>query len=166
MAEGENTIIYVMGVSGSGKSTIGKALAERLDFTFADGDDFHPPENVAKMSAGQPLDDLDRVSWLATIHAFAKKQARTRGVVIACSALKQKYRRQLALGIEPQVHWVYLRGDFEQIIERMQAREDHFMPQTLLASQFETLEEPEGAITVSIHRAPADIVEEILAQLS
>jgi 6-phosphogluconate dehydrogenase len=166
MDKGENTIIYVMGVSGSGKSTVGKALSLQLDIPFVDGDDFHPPENVAKMSAGQPLDDEDRRGWLREIQAFAKKQLQREGVVIACSALKQEYREQLMAGIESQVKWVYLQGDFELILQRMRAREGHFMPEALLQSQFDILEEPAQAIKVSIIHAPELIVKKILPQLT
>lgn len=166
MATGENTIIYVMGVSGSGKSTIGKALAFHLGIPFADGDDFHPPENVEKMAAGHPLDDEDRRDWLLAIHTYAKKHALRKGIVIACSALKQIYREQLTVGMYPWVKWVYLQGDYEVILQRMQARRGHFMPEALLQSQFDTLEEPVRAITVSILKSPQLIVKEILRQLT
>lgn len=155
-----------MGVSGSGKSTVGKALALHLGIPFADGDDFHPSENVAKMAAGHPLDDDDRKDWLGAIHAYAKKQVQKGGAVIACSALKQKYREQLMLGIDSSVKWVYLQGDFELILQRMQARRGHFMPEALLQSQFDTLEEPARAIQVSIRHAPELILKEILHQLA
>lgn len=155
-----------MGVSGSGKSTIGQELARQLGLPFADGDDFHPLENVAKMAAGMPLEDADRLGWLAAIHAFAKEQGKESGAVIACSALKQQYRRQLVQGIEPSVVWVYLQGSFELIRQRMQARQDHFMPEALLKSQFAILEEPQHAITVSVAPPPEVIIAEILAALA
>lgn len=164
-AKGENTIFYVMGVSGCGKSTIGKLLAARLELSFADGDDFHPAANVRKMEAGLPLDDGDRIGWLAAIYAFAKKQLEQGGAVIACSALKEKYREQLSQGIERQVVWIYLKGDYKLIFERMQARDGHFMPSSLLKSQFATLEEPTQAIIVNIGESPEAIVEKIYHSL-
>jgi len=163
-SKGENTIIYVMGVSGSGKSTIGQGLADALGLPFADGDDFHPPANVRKMKLGHPLNDEDRLGWLAAIAAFAKKQQAAKGAVIACSALKQKYREQLAQGIS-SVQWVYLEGDFELIRQRMQQRSNHFMPTALLQSQFDTLEAPVGAITVAISQPPEQIIADLAGQL-
>lgn len=164
--KGENTIFYVMGVSGCGKSTVGKLLAQRLGLPFADGDDFHPDANVEKMEAGLALDDTDRVGWLAAIYAFAKKQLKQQGVVIACSALKEKYRKQLSAGLDTQVVWVYLKGDYELILERMRSREDHFMPVSLLKSQFATLEEPSAAITVDIQHPPVEMVDKICTFLN
>ena len=132
--------LIVMGVSGSGKSTIGKALAERLGWTYEDGDDFHPPSNVAKMSAGQPLTDDDRWPWLRAIAAEIDRVAADGGhAVIACSALKRAYRDILVHGRD-DVRIVYLDGSRELIAERMAARKNHFMPPGLLDSQFATLE--------------------------
>ena len=153
-----------MGVSGSGKSTIGQGLANALGLPFADGDDFHPPANVRKMKLGRPLNDEDRLGWLAAIAAFAKQQQAAKGAVIACSALKQKYREQLAQGISG-VQWVYLKGDFELIRQRMQQRSNHFMPTALLQSQFDILEAPVGAITVAISQPPEQIIADVARQL-
>ncbi len=129
--------VVVMGVSGCGKSTIGRALAERLGATFRDADDFHPPANIDKMRSGTPLTDADRRPWLDGLNTMVKESG---PMVLACSALKQVYRQQLANGVDG-LHWVYLRTDFDTIDARMRRRE-HFMPATLLRSQFDALEEP------------------------
>lgn len=151
-------IYLVMGVSGCGKSTIGALLAERLDATFLDGDDFHPPANVAKMASGTPLNDADRIPWLREIRKSMDKQiANKQKAVYACSALKQMYRDILA-GPDQNVTFVYLKGTVKEIQERLQARSGHFMPTTLLQSQFDALEEPQDAIAVSIMGTPEEIV--------
>jgi gluconokinase len=157
-----------MGVSGSGKSTIAAALAVRLHWTYEDGDWFHPPANVEKMHAGHPLTDADRVSWLAAIATWIDStRAGGQHAVIACSALKRAYRDVL-VGDRPDVRIVYLKGDRDLIARRMSVRHGHFMPVSLLDSQFATLEEPgpdENPIVVSIDAHPRDIVEAIVAQL-
>lgn len=158
-------IIYIMGVSGSGKTTIGKKLSQRTGIPFFDGDDFHSPSNVEKMAAGQPLDDNDRAEWLTRINELAKEQMKMKGAIIACSALKEKYRKVLSQAITFPVFWVFLQGSYELIEKRMQARTDHFMPPTLLASQFKTLEAPRHAITVDITNDPDKIVQLIMSQL-
>lgn len=157
-------IIYVMGVSGSGKTTIGKALAERLGIPFFDADDFHPETNVAKMKAGLALTDQDREGWLTEINRAARRESKQSGAVFACSALKEKYREVLAAGLAG-VKWIFLCGDFEMISQRMKARTDHYMPQSLLTSQFEILEEPAHAIKIDVTRKPEDIVSELLLRL-
>ena len=129
-----------MGVSGCGKSTIGKLLAQELDIPFFDGDDFHPESNIQKMSNGQALNDADRQGWLETLNDLAKQQLAKNSCVIVCSALKQKYRDTLSLNINAETNWVYLSGSFNQIFDRLNSREGHFMPSELLISQFETLE--------------------------
>ena len=160
--------LVVMGVSGSGKSTIAERLAERLGWAYRDGDDFHPPSNVAKMSAGQPLTDADRKPWLQAI-ADAIDQTCDRGerAVFACSALKRAYRDILVHG-RSDVRIVYLEGSQALIAARMHARKDHFMPPGLLDSQFATLEPPgaeERPIVANID-APVDvIVASIVGQL-
>ena len=154
-----------MGVAGSGKTTIGKKLSARTGLPFFDGDDFHLPEKVEKMRRGEPLTDRDRAEWLARINAIAREQAKNKGAIIACSALKEKYRHVLTSGLAVPLHWVFLRGDFDVIEKRMKLRTDHFMPAALLVSQFETLEVPIGAITVDIHDEPDEIVEEIISRL-
>ncbi len=157
--------IIVMGVSGSGKTSIGAALAARLDCPFYDGDDFHPPENVAKMAAGIPLSDEDRAGWLDRLAALIRDGLQNgRSGVIACSALKETYRARLR--VDPQqVRFVYLKGSFDVILARMQARPGHYMKPDMLRSQFETLEEPGGAVVVDITQAPDRIVKNIIDRL-
>lgn len=142
--------IVVMGVSGSGKSTVGAALAHRLGVPFADADDLHPPANIAKMSAGRPLDDDDRRPWLAAVGQWLA--GHPHGAVMSCSALKRTYRDQLRAQL-PTVEFVYLSGSPEVIGRRQAAREDHFMPASLLTSQFailEPLQPDECGITVDV----------------
>ena len=157
-------LFFVMGVSGCGKSTIGKLLAETLHYPFFDGDDYHLEANVEKMAAGHPLTDGDRMGWLATLNQLAKKHRET-GAVITCSALKQSYRLLLAHQLSEQVYFVYLSGSFELIMGRLKQRKGHFMPPTLLKSQFEALEPPVGAIQVSIDNPPEVVVTEILTKV-
>jgi gluconokinase len=136
--------VYVlMGVSGSGKSTVGRALAQELDCPFYDGDDFHAPENVAKMARGIPLDDTDRYPWLARLNDLISDHL-TRGetAVVTCSALKKQYRDRLRAGNQSTV-FVYLEGDFDLIWRRMKRRHGHFMKSEMLKSQFEALQAPE-----------------------
>jgi len=162
-------IAVVMGVSGSGKTTIGRALAERLGWNFQEGDALHPPENVAKMSAGQPLDDNDRAPWLAAIAACIDGW-RVRGEhgVVSCSALKRSYRK-IIIGSRREVRLVYLAGSRALIADRLRSRRGHFMPANLLDSQFETLEPPgpeENAITVLVDEPVEKIVDRLVAELS
>jgi gluconokinase len=160
--------IIVMGVSGSGKSTIGALLAERLGWPFADADGFHPPENVAKMAAGTPLTDADRWPWLDAIaaHIDAARKA-GQPVVVACSALRRAYRDRLRAG-HGDLLFLHLSGAPEVIAARQAARQGHFMPPSLMASQFATLEdtvaEPD-AVTVSVKASPDEVVEAALAHL-
>lgn len=162
------TAIIVMGVSGCGKSTVGQALAGRLGWDFRDGDAFHPPANVAKMSAGAPLTDDDRWPWLDAIARHVAGLETGGGhVVIACSALKRAYRDRLRAS-GARIRFVHLAGTYELIDGRMKARVNHFMPPSLLASQFATLEPPgadEAAITVSIDAPPETIVATALDAL-
>jgi gluconokinase len=153
-------VIILMGVTGSGKTTVGLALAESLHWQFVDADDYHPPANVAKMRGGIPLDDADRAPWLASLrYAIAGWLQTGTDVVLACSALKQTYRDELL--VNPQVKLIYLRGNPELISQRLSQRHGHYMDPELLASQFATLEEPEGAIAVDIDADVPDIVTEI-----
>ncbi len=151
-------IYFIMGVAGSGKSTIGELLARKLVIPFFDADDFHPPANIQKMAAGTPLDDADRVPWLENIARTARHHVGAQGAVIACSALKAQYRSILATGIEAQARWIFLQGNMETIRQRMERRTDHFMPPGLLQSQFEALEPPEEAFVVDISESPEAIV--------
>lgn len=158
-----------MGVSGSGKTTIGQELATRLGWTYEDADDYHPPANVAKMRAGEALTDDDRWPWLAAIaDAIADKTAQGDHLVVGCSALKRAYRDALTRG-RSDIRFVYLKGSREVIGERLAARKGHFMPASLLDSQFATLEEPapeEHAIAVDIALPPAEVVDDIMRQLT
>lgn len=158
--------IIVMGVSGSGKSTVGEKLAEELGWIFFDADDYHPPENVAKMAAGNPLNDVDRAPWLAILHDLINVHIRaSRPMVLACSALKQIYRDQLQDG-NPATKIVYLQGTFELIWERMQAREDHWMKPEMLHSQFDALEEPADAWNVPIDASIEEQLQLIVQKLN
>lgn len=160
--------LIVMGVSGSGKSTIGKALADRLGWPYEDADDYHPPANVAKMSAGHPLTDDDRWPWLRAIAAEIDRVADDGGcVVFGCSALKRSYRDVLVHG-RADTRIVYLDGSRDLIASRMAARRHHFMPPGLLDSQFATLEPPsadESPIVIGIDMPVDQIVDGIVAQL-
>ncbi len=157
-------IYIVMGVSGCGKSTIAPLLAEALKIPFFDGDNFHPASNVAKMSARIPLTDEDRHGWLLALNNLAKEH-QEKGAVIVCSALKKIHRQKLSEGLEEKMVWVFLKGTYELILSRLKSRKGHFMPPSLLTSQFKTLEIPETALTVSIENEPPMIVGEILEQL-
>lgn len=153
--------IAVMGVSGSGKSTVGSLLAAELKLSFVDGDDLHPPENKKKMAAGVALNDADRVPWLDAIAAVLARGS----VVVACSALKRRYRDRLRAGA-PELRLIYLQGTPELLAERLSARQHEFMPAKLLDSQLATLEEPgsdEGALAVDVALAPGEIVSRAVA---
>ena len=157
-------IVIVMGVTGSGKTTIGKMLAQRLRSEYADADDFHSAANKDKMHRGIPLTDADRMPWLASIHDYlAKENAQQRSVVLGCSALKQSYRAILFDGLSVQL--VYLKGTYEVIDEHLRSRKGHFADDKILAAQFADLEEPADAIVVDVRHTPEQIVEEILKQL-
>ncbi|MHC5906093.1 gluconokinase [Streptomyces sp. S6] len=151
-------VVVVMGVSGTGKTTVGLLLAARLGVPYAEGDDFHPPANIAKMSAGIPLDDADRAPWLDSIGAWAHDRAGLGGVV-SCSALKRSYRDRLRAAA-PGLLFVHLGGSRELVEERMRRREGHFMPTALLDSQFATLEPlgvDEAGVAVDVAGAPEEI---------
>lgn len=160
------TVIVVMGVAGSGKSTVGRLLAERLDAAFEEGDAFHSDENVEKMRAGTPLTDADRDPWLKDLgHHIRRWLNENRRTVLACSALKKSYR-EILLGDRRGIALVYLRGTESLIRSRLEARRGHYMPVELLASQVAALEEPASAITVDVQPRPALIVEKILSELT
>lgn len=158
-------IILIMGTTASGKTTIGRMLAGRLGWDFADADDFHPPANVAKMSQGIPLTDADRAPWLQALHdKIVAWDAESRNVVLACSALKKAYRDQLLVG--SLVTLVYLKGSYELFSQRVQARQGHFAKIDILAGQFSDLEEPTEAITVDARLSPQGLVDEVCAALA
>jgi gluconokinase len=154
-------IVVVMGVSGAGKSTIGKLLAGRLGWSFLDADEHHPRENVAKMAAGTPLTDDDRWPWLQKLNLLLRNE---KNAVLACSALKEAYRQRLTGGIS-DCRIVHLRGGIELIRSRMKQRQHRYMPASLLESQFQTLEPPARAIEIDIAADPEACVAEILSGL-
>ena len=163
------SVLVVMGVSGSGKSTIAAMLAHRLHWLYEDGDWFHPKRNIEKMHHGEPLTDEDRWPWLHAIADWidATRRSGNRGIV-ACSALKRVYR-DILVGDRRDVRIIYLKGDRDLIAQRIAARADHFMPPQLLDSQFEALEEPgpdENPVIVSIEPSPREIVTQILSALN
>jgi gluconokinase len=157
-------IVVVIGVSGSGKTTIGTRLAQALGCEFLEGDALHSAANIDKMSRGIPLDDDDRRPWLSAIHAhMSDASERGADLVVACSALKHKYRQTLERGLA--VTWVYLKGSEALFRSRLQQRTSHFMKADMLASQFEALEEPSNAIVVDAATSPEVIVDQISRQL-
>jgi len=152
-----------MGVVGAGKTTIGMLLAQKLGWEFADADDFHPKQNIEKISQGIPLTDSDRAPWLAALHqAIERWNAEGRNVVLACSALKQSYRNELRVG---PVRFVYLKGDYDLLSRRLGSRHGHFATESILKSQLADLEEPEEAMTVTVDKSSDEIVSEIIRKL-
>lgn len=161
----KTSFFIVMGVSGSGKSSVGQSLAQSLGWDFYDADDFHPPENVAKMANGIPLDDSDRAPWLDLLHDMISSNLKAdQSGVLACSALKERYRQQLANG-NAGVQIVYLKGSYDLIWSRMEKRTDHYMKPHMLKSQFDVLEEPTNALVVDISLPINVIVQEILRSM-
>jgi carbohydrate kinase (thermoresistant glucokinase family) len=154
-----------MGVSGCGKTTVGKLLAREKSIPFFDADDFHPVENIQKMQAGKPLNDNDREPWLNILSKKIKEWNNKSGAVLACSALKESYRLTLTSRTD-RVLFIWLDGSFELIKSRMQNREGHYMPPKLLQSQFDALEPPSGAVKVGIDQSPDSILSEILNRLN
>lgn len=162
----EPRLIVVIGVSGCGKTTLGSSLSAAITALFMDADDFHPAQNVEKMRTGIALTDADRAPWLATLNSEIKARLATgRSVVVACSALKQSYRAAIAAEIS-NVDWIFLDGDFDAVAARLRGRENHYMPESLLRSQFDALERPADAICVPIELDPAAQVTAVLAALS
>jgi len=158
-------IVLVMGVSGSGKTTIGEALARELGWKYLDADNYHPMANIKKMAAGVPLQDADRWPWLEKINEeLVKFQERGKSIVVGCSALKEAYRERLARGLR-DFKVVYLRGEFPLIQSRIAARKHRFMPATLLQSQFDALEPPQDAIEVDVAGDLSHSVAAILKRL-
>jgi gluconokinase len=157
-------IVIVMGVTGSGKTSIGRLLAEQMGWEFADADDFHPRANVEKMERGIPLNDEDRRPWLERLRIQIQSwNANARNGVLACSALKRSYRQEL--NAAPEVRFVYLKGSPALIVQRLRLRKGHFADEKILAGQFADLEEPETAVTVDIAQTPEEIVAEIRERL-
>lgn len=157
-------IILVIGVAGSGKTTVGRLLAQAMHCTFLEGDSLHSKQNIHKMSHGIPLTDADRALWLAGIHAHILPWfEHGQDLVVGCSALKERYRAVLAEGVP--ITWVYLKGSFELIRSRLRRRPNHFMKADMLESQFNTLEEPSNALVVDVSLRPSAIVEQILSEL-
>jgi gluconokinase len=154
-------IIIVMGVSGSGKTTVGELLAQHIGWPFYDGDDFHPAANVAKMAAGHPLTDEDRAGWLATLAADLRPWEAAGGAVLACSALKESYRQTLQAGASLPLTWVFLDTDPTVLRGRLEARKGHYMKATMLDSQLATLEKP----AYGLHLTDDVPVEELVAQI-
>ena len=158
---GRSSILVIMGVSGSGKTTIGQLLSAELICSFIDGDDFHPPVNIKKMSSGEALTDEDRWPWLEILTDKIQEYIQQKqSMVLACSALKKSYREILCVERE-LVQFIYLKGNYATIVRRMQSRENHFMTKSLLQSQFATLEEPRGAMVVDISPPPLEILKSI-----
>ncbi|MTJ50449.1 gluconokinase [Dolichospermum sp. UHCC 0259] len=158
-------IILLMGVSGSGKTTIGKLLAETLNCKFSDADNFHSATNIEKMRLGIPLNDADRKLWLEDLQAAIKNWLQeNKNVVLACSALKTNYRQMLM--IDSCIQLVYLKGSFDVIENRLKARQNHFMTEKLLKSQFHDLEEPDNCICVDVSELPEVIVKKIRTALA
>jgi gluconokinase len=157
--------VVLTGVSGSGKTTVGRALSEATGWPFFDGDEFHPPSNVEKMAKGVPLNDMDRKPWLETLHTLILDQLNNgQSVIVASSALKFAYRRILEGGRD-DVTFVYLQGSYDLIWSRMRLRSDHFMKAGMLQSQFDDLEEPEKALVVSVEGPIEEIVHQILTEI-
>ena len=159
-------IIVLMGVTGAGKSTVGTLIAERLGVSFRDADDFHPPANIAKMSGGQPLTDDDRWPWLDAIGIHLAAHA-GQGCVVTCSALKRVYRDRLRAAA-PTLRFIHLHGDMDLVAARQAARQGHFMPASLVVSQYATLETPaaeEGVIALDVAATPATLAEAAIAVL-
>jgi gluconokinase len=157
--------VILMGVSGSGKTTVGQLLAAQLDWDYIEGDDHHPPENVHKMANGIPLTDADRQPWLEELHGSLRAHAQAqRPVVLACSALKQEYRQTIA-GDLPDIHFIYLKGAYDLIAQRLAQRPRHYMKAGMLAGQFEALQEPADALTVDVSLSPQVICRIIRAHL-
>lgn len=156
--------LVVMGVSGCGKTSVGERLSQVLGWPFFDGDDFHPQENVAKMSQGIPLDDEDRKPWLANLHDLIETHLQGRkSMILACSALKLCYRDQLAEG-NPGTVYIHLKGDFDLIYRRMATRQGHYMQAAMLRSQFEALEEPTDAVIIDIQQNLDEIIQTLAEQ--
>ena len=157
--------VIVMGVAGSGKTTVGELLAQEMGWDFYDADAFHPPENIEKMANGTPLTDADRAPWLAALHDLISTSLKEdRPAVLACSALKESYRRTLLEG-NKGVQIVYLKGSYDLLWSRLSLRKDHYMKPQMLQSQFATLEEPSNALSCDVSLPVPELVQHIVRQL-
>ncbi|UOQ54734.1 gluconokinase [Hymenobacter cellulosivorans] len=159
-------VFIIMGVSGSGKTTVGRLLAQTLELPFFDADDFHSPENIAKMQGGTPLTDDDRQGWLARLASSIEGWSQGPGAVLACSALKEKYRQQLSAADSQPIAWTLLDGPPELVRRRLEGRQGHYMNPALLDSQFATLERPAYALCLPIDAAPEYLVNRIVAHFN
>lgn len=159
-------IYLVMGVAGAGKTTVGALLAARLGLPFFDADDHHPAPNIEKMKAGIPLTDKDRETWLEALSTAMEKWEETGGAVLACSALKERYRAKLRDGAGKNLFLIYLKGDSATIEQRMAGRRNHFFNRTLIESQYAALEEPSDALTITIELSPEAICRQIEEHLA
>lgn len=158
-------MIIIMGVSGCGKTTVGKLLSQKTNFSFYDADDFHPNSNIEKMKNNIALTDKDRWPWLESLANQISKWEQEGGAILACSALKETYRKTLSSKAN-KINWVYLSGNFEEINARLEKRNDHYMKSTLLKSQFETLEIPNYGIHIHVINSVENIVSEIISKLN
>lgn len=165
MSHKKNNAIIIMGVSGVGKTTISKLLAEATGLPFYDADNYHSDANIAKMAAGIPLIDVDRQEWLVQLHELLQTQLTITGCILACSALKEKYRELFESNLA-NVNFVYLKGSYQEVLKRLEGRKGHYMNPDLLQSQFDILEEPTNALTISIQLSVEDIVATIVKQFS
>ena len=157
-------VIIMMGVSGCGKTTVGKLVSRHLECEFVEGDEYHSPENIAKMGSGQPLNDEDRFDWMNALNTKISEILNAGGSgVLACSALKEKHRKALSIGWERQVLFIHIQGSFDTIHERMQARKGHYMKAGMLKSQSEALEPPESVPTYDLLLPPEEIAAKVIA---
>ncbi|HET7361776.1 MAG TPA: gluconokinase, GntK/IdnK-type, partial [Salinimicrobium sp.] len=159
-------VYIVMGVSGVGKSTIGKSLSEELQIPFYDADDFHPEKNISKMKSGQSLNDEDRQVWLQILSGEIKSWNKGEGAILACSALRESYRKQLQVIPENELNWIFLYSDYEIILDRLGARKGHYFKSDLLKSQYEILEYPEYGIHINVNTSKENIIKKIMRALS
>jgi len=159
-------VYIIMGVSGCGKTTVGKILAEKFAMKFYDADDFHSENSIKKMQNLIPLEDEDRIPWLSNLAVRIRQWNKGEGAVLACSALKEKYRQILSGDGKEKVIFIYLEGDSNTILERMKKRKEHFFAPELLESQFSVLEEPSDAVRVPINKTPEEIGGEIIEKLA
>lgn len=157
-------VIVVMGVSGSGKTTISRNLSKKIEVPYFDADDFHPKSNIDKMASGNALDDKDRFPWLEELAQNISEWSNKKGAVLACSALKESYRIVLSSKYK-SIIWVYLSGSKALIKDRIEKRQGHFMSSDLLNTQFRDLEVPSDAIVIDISKSPEDIIKTIVSKL-